>query len=67
MKRNFDTFLTDVERANGPVMVLLFGDDLEVESACKLLMLSFPGTRENSTSSGSTAAQRHGIRLNPRF
>ena len=38
MKRNFDTFLTDVERANGPVMVLLFGDDLEVESACKLLI-----------------------------
>jgi DNA polymerase-3 subunit delta len=38
MKRSFDTFLTDVGNANGPALVLLFGDDLQVQSACKSLI-----------------------------
>jgi DNA polymerase III subunit delta len=38
MKRNFDTFLTDVGKGNGPALVLLFGDDLQVQSACKSLI-----------------------------
>lgn len=38
MKRNFDTFLTDVGKTDGPALVLLFGDDLQVQSACKLLI-----------------------------
>ena len=38
MKQNFDTFLTDVGKGNGPALVLLFGDDLQVQSACKLLI-----------------------------
>ena len=38
MKRNFDTFLTDVGNGKGPALVLLFGDDLQVQSACKSLI-----------------------------
>jgi len=38
MKRNFDMFLRGVEKGNGPALVLLFGDDLEVQSACKSLI-----------------------------
>jgi DNA polymerase-3 subunit delta len=38
MKQNFDTFLTDVGKGNGPALVLLFGDDLQVQSACKSLI-----------------------------
>jgi DNA polymerase-3 subunit delta len=38
MKRNFDTFLTEVGKGNGPALVLLFGDDLQVQSACKSLI-----------------------------
>jgi DNA polymerase III subunit delta len=38
MKGNFDTFLTDVQKGDGPASVLLFGDDLEVQSACKSLI-----------------------------
>jgi DNA polymerase III subunit delta len=38
MKRNFDTFLADVENGYGPAVVLIFGDDLQVKSACKSLI-----------------------------
>ena len=38
MKHNFDTFLIDVAKVNGPALVLLFGDDLQVQSACKSLI-----------------------------
>jgi DNA polymerase III subunit delta len=38
MKRNFENFLTDVGKGDGPPFVLLFGDDLQVQSACKLLI-----------------------------
>jgi DNA polymerase-3 subunit delta len=38
MNRSFDTFLADVRKGNGPAFVLLFGDDLQVQSACKSLI-----------------------------
>jgi DNA polymerase-3 subunit delta len=38
MKRNFANFLNDVENGSGPALVLLFGDDLQVQSACKALI-----------------------------
>jgi DNA polymerase III subunit delta len=38
MKRNFDSFLTDVGNGNGPGLVLLFGDELQVQAACKSLI-----------------------------
>ena len=68
MKRDFENFLTDVGNGSGPALVLLFGDDLQVQSACKALIdVVVPPTRENLILSGLTAAQRHGIRLNCRF
>ena len=38
MKQNFDTFLADLGKGSGPALVLLFGDDLQVQSACKSLI-----------------------------
>ena len=38
MKRNFENFLNDVGNGSGPALVLLFGDDLQVQSACKSLI-----------------------------
>lgn len=38
MKRDFDTFLTDVGNGKGPALVLFFGDDLQVQSGCKSLV-----------------------------
>ena len=38
MNRSFETFLADIGKGNGPALVLLFGDDLQVQSACKSLI-----------------------------
>jgi DNA polymerase-3 subunit delta len=38
MKQNLNTFLTDLARGNSTALVLLFGDDLQVQSACKSLI-----------------------------
>jgi DNA polymerase-3 subunit delta len=38
MKRDFGTFLTEVGNGKGPALVLLFGDDLPVQSGCKSLV-----------------------------
>jgi DNA polymerase III subunit delta len=38
MKQDFDAFLTDVGNDKGPALLLLFGDDLQVKSACKSLI-----------------------------
>jgi hypothetical protein len=38
MKQNFETFLGNVAKGSGPALALLFGDDLQVQSACKSLI-----------------------------
>jgi len=38
MKRNFATFLTHLRNGEGPAFVALFGDDLQVQSACKSII-----------------------------
>src|SRR5215207_9227402 len=38
MKQNFDTFLANVGKSISPALALIFGDDLQVQSACKSLI-----------------------------
>ena len=38
MKRNWPALITDIKAAKGPRLLLLFGDDLQVELACKSVL-----------------------------
>jgi DNA polymerase-3 subunit delta len=38
MKRDLESITTDIKNGKGPPLLLLFGDDLQVEAACKTLL-----------------------------
>ena len=38
MKRNLDQIVADIKENKGPQLLLLFGDDLQVQEACKTLL-----------------------------
>jgi DNA polymerase-3 subunit delta len=38
MKRNLDQIVADIKENRGPQLLLLFGDDLQVQEACKTLL-----------------------------
>ena len=38
MKRNLEQIVADIKNSRGPQLLLLFGDDLQVQGACKPLL-----------------------------
>jgi hypothetical protein len=38
MKRNLEQIVADIKNSRGPQLLLLFGDDLQVQGACKTLL-----------------------------
>ena len=38
MKRNLEQIVADIQNSKGPQLLLLFGDDLQVQGACKTLL-----------------------------
>jgi hypothetical protein len=38
MKRDLGTIITDIKNGKGPQVLLLLGDDLQVQETCKTLL-----------------------------
>ena len=38
MKRDLEQIVADIKNSRGPQLLLLFGDDLQVQGACKTLL-----------------------------
>ena len=38
MKRDLENIVVDIKNSKGPQLLLLFGDDLQVQGACKTLL-----------------------------
>ena len=63
MKRDLENVVADIKNSRGPQLLLLFGDDLQVQGACKtLLTIWFRKISGDLISNASTVDRRRGTK-----